>query len=300
MGPPLSSLSSTPAVPAHRIDEFENSQVHHKSTLSTDSSATEFNSQEFDDDDEFSYAPDDEYGHDEKEDTSELLYPVSSNDTISTNAYQAPTKAQPRRNKSMSRKQVKLVKGNLVLDCPVPTKLYSFLPRRDHDEFVYMRYTAATTDPNDFVSNGFTLRPAIYEREIQLCICITMYNEDELAFTRTMHAVMKNVAHLCSRNRSRVWGKDGWKKIVVCIVADGRTKVHPGVLNALAAMGVFQEGIAKNYVNGKEVKAHIFEYTTQVSLDEDLKFQGAEKGMVPVQIMFCLKEKNAKKINSHR
>lgn len=300
MGPPLSSLSSTPAVPAHRIDEFENSQVHHKNTLSTDSSATEFNSQEFDDDDEFSYAPDDEYGHDEKEDTSELLYPVSSNDTISTNAYQAPTKAQPRRNKSMSRKQVKLVKGNLVLDCPVPTKLYSFLPRRDHDEFVYMRYTAATTDPNDFVSNGFTLRPAIYEREIQLCICITMYNEDELAFTRTMHAVMKNVAHLCSRNRSRVWGKDGWKKIVVCIVADGRTKVHPGVLNALAAMGVFQEGIAKNYVNGKEVKAHIFEYTTQVSLDEDLKFQGAEKGMVPVQIMFCLKEKNAKKINSHR
>lgn len=195
---------------------------------------------------------------------------------------------------------MKLVRGNLVLDCPVPTKLYSFLPRRDHDEFVYMRYTAATTDPNDFVAGGFTLRPAIYEREIQLCICITMYNEDEVSFSRTMHAVMKNVAHLCSRNRSRVWGKDGWKKVVVCVVADGRTKVHPGVLNALAAMGVFQEGIAKNFVNGNEVKAHIFEYTTQVSLDPDLKFQGAEKGIVPVQVMFCLKEKNAKKINSHR
>jgi chitin synthase len=31
-----------------------------------------------------------------------------------------------------------------------------------------------------------------------------------------------------------------------------------------------------------------------------LKIEGAEKGVVPVQIIFCLKEKNQKKINSHR
>ena len=41
-------------------------------------------------------------------------------------------------------------------------------------------------------------------------------------------------------------------------------------------------------------------YTTQISVDPDLRFQGAEKGMVPVQVLFCLKEKNAKKLNSHR
>jgi chitin synthase len=35
-------------------------------------------------------------------------------------------------------------------------------------------------------------------------------------------------------------------------------------------------------------------------VDPDLRFQGAEKGMVPVQVLFCLKEKNAKKLNSHR
>ena len=28
--------------------------------------------------------------------------------------------------------------------------------------------------------------------------------------------------------------------------------------------------------------------------------EGAEKGIVPVQVIFCLKEKNQKKINSHR
>lgn len=211
-----------------------------------------------------------------------------------------PTESQPRRHKSTSRKQVRLVRGNLVLDCPVPSKLYSFLPRRDCDEFVYMRYSACTSDPDSFAENGFTIRPAIYNRDTELCVCITMYNEDEFMFTRTLHAVFKNIAHLCNRSRSKVWGPQGWKKIVVTIVSDGRSKINPRVLDCLAAMGVFQDGVAKNYVNGQEVQAHIFEYTAQVCLSSDMKFQGAEKKLVPVQMIFCLKERNAKKINSHR
>jgi hypothetical protein len=43
------------------------------------------------------------------------------------------------------------------------------------------------------------------------------------------------------------------------VVADGRRDIHPRVLDVLAAMGVYQDGIAKNLVNGKEVKAHIYE-----------------------------------------
>jgi chitin synthase len=35
-------------------------------------------------------------------------------------------------------------------------------------------------------------------------------------------------------------------------------------------------------------------------VDPNLNFKGADKGIVPVQIMFCMKEHNAKKINSHR
>ena len=31
-----------------------------------------------------------------------------------------------------------------------------------------------------------------------------------------------------------------------------------------------------------------------------MRIKGAEKGIVPAQILFCLKEQNAKKINSHR
>jgi chitin synthase len=56
----------------------------------------------------------------------------------------------------------------------------------------------------------------------------------------------------------------------------------------------------QNVVNGKPVTAHIYEYTTQISVSPSMKIEGAEKGHVPVQIIFCLKEKNQKKINSHR
>jgi chitin synthase len=57
---------------------------------------------------------------------------------------------------------------------------------------------------------------------------------------------------------------------------------------------------SQNVVNGKPVTAHIYEYTTQISVTPSMKIEGAEKGHVPVQILFCLKEKNQKKINSHR
>lgn len=202
----------------------------------------------------------------------------------------------------MSKKEVQLINGELVLECKIPTILYSFLPRRDEVEFTHMRYTAVTCDPDDFVDRGYKLRQNIGRtaRETELFICVTMYNEDEYGFTRTMHAVMKNISHFCGRNKSRTWGSEGWQKIVVCVVSDGREKIHPRTLDALAAMGVYQHGIAKNYVNNKAVQAHVYEYTTQVSLDADLKFKGAEKGIVPCQMIFCLKERNQRKLNSHR
>ncbi|OJJ46391.1 hypothetical protein ASPZODRAFT_66564 [Penicilliopsis zonata CBS 506.65] len=216
----------------------------------------------------------------------------------------APEKQNRRgvRETQMSKKQVQLINGELILECKIPTILHSFLPRRDDREFTHMRYTAVTCDPDDFTARGYKLRQQIGStmRETELFICITMYNEDEISFTRTMHGVMRNISHLCSRTKSRTWGKDGWKKIVVCIIADGRKKVHPRTLNAIAALGVYQEGIAKNIVNQKQVTAHVYEYTTQVSLDDDLKFKGAEKGIVPCQVIFCLKEHNQKKLNSHR
>ncbi|KAF9363063.1 Chitin synthase, class 1 [Mortierella sp. NVP85] len=209
----------------------------------------------------------------------------------------APLK-QTRRYKTT--KKVTLTQGNLVLDCPVPTKLLDVLPRKNGDEFTTMRYTAVTCDPNEFKRQNYTLRPKLLNRETELFIVMTMYNEDEILFCRTMHGVMKNISHLCARDRSKTWGPEGWKKVVVCIVADGRYKCSRRVLSVLAMMGVYQEGIAKNAVGGKEVVAHVYEYTAQISIDPDLKVKSADRKIPPVQILFCLKEKNKKKLNSHR
>lgn len=72
--------------------------------------------------------------------------------------------------------RVKLTRGNLVLDCPVPTKYLSNVPIKDSKEFTHMRYTAATCDPKDFASQGYTLRQQVLNRETELFIVLTMYN----------------------------------------------------------------------------------------------------------------------------
>ena len=216
----------------------------------------------------------------------------------------APPSNLPRRWKTV--KEVQLFNGNLVLDCPVPPKLLANVPHAtppDRDEFTHMRYSAATCDPADFYDDRFTLRQRLFRkpRHTELFIVVTMYNEDEFLFARTMIGIFKNIEHMCSRTSSKTWGKEAWKKIVVCIVSDGRAKINPRTRAVLAGLGVYQDGIAKQEVNKKPVTAHIYEYTTQVGLKIDGKIvKTVPKGATPVQLLFCLKEKNQKKINSHR
>jgi chitin synthase len=141
----------------------------------------------------------------------------------------------------------RLFHGNFVLDNPVPKKLLDLCANRNDREFTHMRYSAATCDPNNYKESGFTLRQLHYDppRRTELFIVMTMYNEEEELFCRTMHGVIKNIAHLCKRDRSKTWGKEGWKKVVVCIVSDGRGKINSRTLSVIAAMGAYQEGVAK-------------------------------------------------------
>lgn len=201
--------------------------------------------------------------------------------------------------------------GHLVLDCPLASELLNRFPdyragEKDGGlsrEFSYMRYTAVTCGPSNFYRDGYILRPVHYPvpRRTELMIVVTMYNEDDILLARTLKGVFKNIKHLESRTRSSVWGKDSWKKVVVCVVSDGRSKINERAQALLAGLGVYQEGLAKSKVDDKNVKAHIYEYTTRVgisSVDDTVKLT-TEK-IVPVQMLFCLKEKNEKKINSHR
>ncbi|EDO19291.1 hypothetical protein Kpol_1036p34a [Vanderwaltozyma polyspora DSM 70294] len=189
-------------------------------------------------------------------------------------------------------------KAILKLDNPIPRGLLDSLPRRSSPEFTEMRYTACTVESDDFASEGYSLRFAEMNRECQIVVCVTMYNEDKYALARTLHSIMRNVAHLCKREKSHVWGPNGWKKVSVILISDGRAKVNQGSLDYLAALGVYQEDMAKASVNGESVKAHIFELTTQLSINAELDY--VSEDIVPVQLIFCLKEENKKKINSHR
>ena len=57
----------------------------------------------------------------------------------------APSGKQERRGArqaQMAKKEVRLINGELILECKIPTILHQFLPRRDDVEFTHMRYTA--------------------------------------------------------------------------------------------------------------------------------------------------------------
>ena len=151
--------------------------------------------------------------------------------------------------RSKTIKPVQLFHGNLVLDCPVPPKIINSFS--DHErEFTHMRYTAATCDPADFFEQQFTLRQQLYgkPRKTELFIVVTMYNEDDLLFARTMAGVWQNIQFMCNgtgRNGGGSWGPDGWKRIVVCVVSDGRAKINERTKGVLTAMGCYQ--VSRNH-----------------------------------------------------
>jgi chitin synthase len=218
-------------------------------------------------------------------------------------------------NKRLRKRKVKLVNGSVLsINYPVPNAVqHAIEPRYVADEGVYeefskLRYTAATCDPNDFtLKNGFTLRPALYVRHTELLVAITYYNEDKNLLSRTLHGTMCNIRDIVNLKKSTFWnvGSPAWQKIVVCLIFDGLDSVDKDVFDLLATIGVYQDGILEKDVDGKETVAHIFEYTSQTSITPDhqlIRPNDEEKSsdLPPVQFIFCLKQKNSKKINSHR
>tara|TARA_R110002003_G_scaffold124_11_gene11297 strand:- start:11621 stop:13078 length:1458 start_codon:yes stop_codon:yes gene_type:complete len=213
-------------------------------------------------------------------------------------------------------RKVKLVQGSILsTDYPVPSAVQNAVEPRYinaedafEDEFTKLRYTAATCDPNDFtLANGYNLRPNMYNRHTELLIAITYYNEDKTLLARTLHGTMRNIRDIVNLKKSQFWNKGGpaWQKIVVCLVFDGIDNVDKEVFDVLATVGIYQDGILKKDVNGKETVAHIFEYTSQISVTPGHNLVRPDSNesatnLPPVQFIFCLKQKNSKKINSHR
>ncbi|EGP92678.1 unnamed protein product [Zymoseptoria tritici ST99CH_1A5] len=246
--------------------------------------------------------------------------PYDRSDTGSTEAWRQRQQpgggaAAPGGLKRNATRKVKLVQGAVLsADYPVPSAIQNAVQakyRNDlesgSEEFTHLRYTAATCDPNDFtLKNGYNLRPAMYNRHTELLIAVTYYNEDKTLTSRTLHGVMQNIRDIVNIKKSEFWNKGGpaWQKIVVCLVFDGIDPCDKGTLDVLATIGIYQDGIMKRDIDGKETVAHIFEYTTQLSVTSNQQLirplDDGPSTLPPVQMMFCLKQKNSKKINSHR
>ncbi|ODQ78163.1 glycosyltransferase family 2 protein [Babjeviella inositovora NRRL Y-12698] len=176
-------------------------------------------------------------------------------------------------------------------------------------EFTHLRYSAITAAPSTFIRDGFKLRNNLraFPRETELLIAVTMYNEHDILLGRTLQGIMENIKYMTSLKKSQTWGENSWKKIVVCVISDGRSKINPRAKALMTALGCYQEGFAKSVIDEKEVQAHLFETTSLINIQEVTEtkviFADTAKDIetnIPVQFVFCLKEKNAKKINSHR
>lgn len=214
------------------------------------------------------------------------------------------------RRKNTTVRKFRLCQGNFIFDCPISSQLlnqYSLgvEPSNLSNEFKFMRYQAVTCEPNQFMKDNFTLRQLMYPypRETELMIVITMYNEDDILLGRTLKGVIENIRHFTKRTNSSTWGPDSWKKICVTIVSDGRSKIHERSLALMSALGCYQDGFAKDEINGKKVVTHVYEHTTKVNIgsvtEKNVNLTYGD-GTIPVQILFALKENNQKKINSHR
>uniref|UniRef100_A0A060TH97 chitin synthase n=1 Tax=Blastobotrys adeninivorans TaxID=409370 RepID=A0A060TH97_BLAAD len=230
----------------------------------------------------------------------------------STEAWQR--RQNPTALKRFGTRKVNLVKGKVFsTEYPVPSAIKnSILPQyRDAEmgstEFTHMRYTAATVDPDDFTQkNGYTLRTSEYNRHTELLIAVTYYNEDKQLTARTLYGVMQNIRDICKMKKSQFWNKSGpaWQKIVVSLIMDGIDPCDKEVLDMLATIGIYQDGIMKKNIDGQETVAHIFEYTTQLCVTPNQQLvrpaENNSSSLPPIQFIFCLKQKNSKKINSHR
>lgn len=99
----------------------------------------------------------------------------------------------------------------------------------------------------------------MYNRHTELLIAITYYNEDKTLTARTLHGVMQNVRDIVNIKKSEFWNKGGpaWQKIVVALVFDGIDPCDKDVLDVLATIGIYQDGVMKRDVDGKETLAHI-------------------------------------------
>ncbi|KAJ3415249.1 Chitin synthase, class 2 [Chytridiales sp. JEL 0842] len=206
-------------------------------------------------------------------------------------------------------------KGHLVINFPVTGKLLEGAAYKEEEEFTRLRYTALT-DPPASMKRDKHLRQITLNRPTRLAVLITLANEPPNLLCATLHAITQNLSHLTS-GLCAGWTSTSWSEVVVTIIADGRCTLHPGTARLLELWGIYNPHLPKASIDGTPIKAHLFEFSSQVSVNGQMKIrrpqtpaqrkQNLEDGIdpyeyptVPMPMVLLLKEKVGGKMDSHR
>lgn len=179
---------------------------------------------------------------------------------------------------------VTLIRGHSFLRQQLSSSDFSHEENRE--EFLTLDYTPAiNVRPIDLHT---PLRSIRLGRDIKVCVCITMYNEDADELYRSLHGIASNLRHLDALGIH-------WTQVQVCVVADGRGKLNEFTKEYLSNdLHVYDEDLILTQHKGNNVTCHIFEKTVEIKKDLNQK-----EYFPPVQILLAVKEKNGGKLNSH-
>jgi hypothetical protein len=170
-------------------------------------------------------------------------------------------------------KPVKLFRGNLILDCPVPMRIICKVKHAappERDEFTHVRYSALTCRPSKFSDSEFVLRPSLFAkpRSTELLVAISISENDlnspakQAAFARTLRSTIQSVNN--EKWGAHVSGRDIWKSIIIGIITDGT--VETSSLSVLEEMGLFWND-RKIPPYQKDVRAHLYEVCRSFPMD---------------------------------
>jgi cellulose synthase/poly-beta-1,6-N-acetylglucosamine synthase-like glycosyltransferase len=169
--------------------------------------------------------------------------------------------------------------------------------------FSTMLYTpVACKKPRDFsgtrmgaYADGYTIRSEQNGHHIDYFIAVTMYNED----AGTLRKALSHIAD-CLKYMQKIKGDhELWKRFMVCIVSDGRTKANEGTLQYLTKIGNFDKQTMAINSQGLGVMCHLFESTPQLVKKHD-SLTSTVVYYPPLQLMFALKEHNAGLLDCHQ
>ncbi|MGL6341184.1 MAG: glycosyltransferase family 2 protein, partial [Waterburya sp.] len=160
-------------------------------------------------------------------------------------------------------------------------------------------------------------------RKVSVLTCLTMYNEDGVEFIRSIAGLARNIENC---NDAEEDGSPD--KFTICVIADGRERIHPTTLYWAKRLGLLPEESLKTSTSSLACSDRLSIYETIVSTTEVamVATEVAQKHNLSItellrqedlprkekysdrdysrqdcyfKIIFCIKEENAGKLDSH-